>query len=290
MSAKYKKPYQARKKPLRLKAKDHFFMHNIKATFKIALFAILCLLIVPPQLVILSVSKGPVSYILPQLWYKALCIIFGIKIKYIGKPHTDEQTIFVSNHMSYLDILVLGTVLRASFVAKKDVASWPVFGFLSKLQQTVFISRSHVDARKEKNALYAIIEDGKSLIIFPEGTSTDGRTVIPFKSSLFSIAVSKGPNNLKIQPITLALHSVNKHDVVRQDDYDLYSWHINMTTPLSEHLWRFARSKGAELHIYFHAPVDANEYTDRKILAKLCHKAVSNGLENYKNQNKTIKE
>jgi len=265
-------------------------MHNVIAALKIVLFALISLIVVPVQSLVLVFDKGPGSYIIPQQWHKALCFIFGIKIKYVGKPHTDGQTIFVSNHMSYLDILVLGTVLRASFVAKKDVASWPVFGFLSKLQQTAFISRSHVDARKEKNALDTMISDKKSLIIFPEGTSTDGREVIPFKSSLFSIALRNEQSNIMIQPITLAMHQVDKHEITKQDDHDLYAWHINMTTPLGEHLWRFARSKGAEIHIHFHTPVDANEYSDRKILAKLCHEAVSNGLENYKNQNKNIKE
>jgi len=251
------------------------------------LFTLISLVIVPSQLLILVFSKSSGAYILPQLWHKALCFVFGIKIKYIGKPHTDQQTIFVSNHLSYLDILVLGTTLRASYVAKKDVASWPVFGFLSKLQQTAFISRSHVDARKEKYALDTMIENKKSLIIFPEGTSTDGRIVIPFKSSLFSIALRKEQSNIMIQPVTLAMNRVNKHAVKTQDDHDLYAWHINMTTPLGEHLWRFARSKGAEIYIYFHAPVDSNEYSDRKILAKVCHEAVSNGLTNH---NKTTKE
>ncbi len=258
-------------------------MRSIKAALRIMILVLVSLPIIPLQLLIMAIGKGPSAYILPQLWHKTLCFIFGIKIKYIGKPYTEEQTIFVSNHMSYLDIMVLGTALRASFVAKKDVASWPVFGFLSRLQQTAFISRSHVDARKEKYALDTMITDGKSLIIFPEGTSTDGREVIPFKSSLFSIALRKKQNNIKIQPITLVIHKVDKHEVITQDDYDLYAWHINMTTPLSEHLWHFARSKGAEIHIHFHTPVDSNGYSDRKILAKVCHEAVSNGLTNYKN-------
>ena len=88
-----------------------------------------------------------------------------------------------------------------------------------------------------------------------------------------------------IQPITLALHSVEGHDIKMQEDYDLYAWHINMITPLGEHLWRFLCSKGAEIHVYFHTPVDAKEYSDRKILAKVCYETVSNGLANHKMNN-----
>ena len=221
-------------------------MRDILAVFKIVLFVLLSIILIPFQLLILAFDKGPPSYILPQQWHRMLCAIFRIKIKCIGKPHSEGQTIFVSNHMSYLDILVLGTVLRASFVSKNDVASWPVLGFLSKLQQTAFISRSHVDAGKEKRALDNMLDAGKSLIIFPEGTSTDGRTVIPFKSSLFAIALKEGlKDNIKVQPITMALHNVEGHDVKIQEDYDLYAWHINMITPLGEHLWRFFTFQGS---------------------------------------------
>ncbi|MCK5384093.1 MAG: 1-acyl-sn-glycerol-3-phosphate acyltransferase [Alphaproteobacteria bacterium] len=260
-------------------------MRNVIAALKIMLFILISILLIPVQLLVMAFDKGSNAYFLPQQWHKMLCAIFRIKIKCTGRPYTDEQTIYVSNHMSYLDILVLGTALRASFVSKKDVASWPILGFLSRLQQTAFISRSHVDARKEKNALDAMLTEEKSLIIFPEGTSTDGKTVIPFKSSLFSIAFRKKENNIKIQPITLALHNVEGRDVKIQDDYDLYSWHIDMITPLGKHLWRFLYSRGAEIHIYFHTPVDANEYSDRKILAKSCYKTVSNGLTNHRMNN-----
>ncbi len=260
-------------------------MSTIKAILKLLLFAIVSIVIVTLQLIVLAFNNGPAAYIIPQQWHRILCFVFGIKIRITGEPYKNGQVIFVSNHISYLDILVLGTALRASFVAKKDIASWPVFGFLSKLQQTAFISRSHIDAKKEKHALDTMLASGKSLIIFPEGTSTDGREVIPFKSSLFAIALRNENNSdIFIQPITLAMQSVDKHDVVTQDDRDLYAWHINMTTPLAEHLWRFAKSRGAEIHLYFHTPVDANEYTDRKILAKTCHEAVSNGLVNHKNK------
>jgi 1-acyl-sn-glycerol-3-phosphate acyltransferase len=254
-------------------------MSAILAAFKFFLFFLICLMVVPPQLLILMVSKGSTAYVIPHIWHKAVCHIFQIRIKIKGIPNKNVQTLFVSNHLSYLDIPVIGSTLKASFVAKKDVASWPVFGFLSKLQQTAFIDRSRSAAIKEAGALGTMLQAGKSLILFPEGTSTDGRMILPFKSSLFSLALRDSDENLKIQPFTVSICLADGHPPKTQDERDLYAWHRDMTTELPAHLWRFAKTKGAEISLEFHAPLRAIEFSDRKILAKHCEDTVSKGLD-----------
>lgn len=255
-------------------------MSTIKAIIKFTLFFLLCCLVVPIQSVLLLFHTGKGAYVLPFLWQKLVSSIFRIKVVVHGTPLKSKQTIFISNHISYLDIPAIGSILPASFVAKKDVESWPVFGFLSKLQQTAFISRDRADVKNVKYALDTMLEDGKSLIIFPEGTSTDGREVVPFKSSLFSLALKDNLPDLMIQPITLNMDTVDKKEVKTQEDRDLYSWHINMDTPLAEHLWLFAKSKGAQISLTYHEPMRAQDFSDRKTLAKACHNAVSNALKN----------
>jgi len=255
-------------------------MSSVKAAFKFFLFVILCLIVVPAQSIVLLLHKGRGAYILTHFWQKCVCTIFNIKVEVSGTPYTSTQTIYFANHISYLDIPVIGSIIRASFVAKKDVASWPVFGFLSTLQQTAFISRDREDAEKEKNALDNMLDIGKSLIIFPEGTSTDGREVIPFKSSLFSIAMKKNLKDIYVQPVTLKMMLVDGQNVTNQNVRDIYSWHINMDTPLGTHLWRFAQSKGAVISVIFHPEIKAHSHESRKTLAKACYNAVSNGLEN----------
>ncbi len=250
-------------------------MRTIVATLKFLAFSLLTIILVPFQAIVMLFSKGKAAYILPCLWQKLVCKIFCIKIVKNGTPNTEKQTIFVSNHISYLDIPAIGSIIKASFVAKRDVASWPVFGFLSKLQQTAFISREKSDARLGKNALDAMLRDGKSLIIFPEGTSTDGRSVYPFKSSLFSVAMNANNTDINVQPFTLEMLSVDNHAIETQNDRDLYSWHLNMDTPLDKHLWRFAKSKGANIRLTFHQSFLASNFSDRKTLAKACHDAVS---------------
>jgi len=257
-------------------------MRSLIAAVKMILFAGICLLVVPLQLILMLFHKGRYAYILPHLWHKGVCAIFRIRVQKTGSIYCDSQALYMSNHLSYLDIPAIASVLCfGSFVAKKDVANWPVFGFLSTLQQTAFISRSRGDAKKESNALDTMLEDGKNLIIFPEGTSTDGQSVLDFKSSLFSIALREGLEDIIIQPVTVEVLSVNGQPPKTQDDRDIYSWHRDMddSIELHHHLWSFAKSSGVVLSITFHDIIHAKDFSDRKVLAKTCHDAVSNGLQ-----------
>lgn len=254
-------------------------MRSVIALIKILTFFALSLLIVPAQLIVLCFTKGSAAYILPQLWHKAVCFIFRINVQVQGTPTKNGQTLYVSNHLSYLDIPAIATVLKASFVAKKDVASWPVFGFLSKLQQTAFIERSRGAAAKEASALDTMLAAGKSLIVFPEGTSTDGQSVLPFKSSLFSLALKDASKPLQIQPFSIQVLSVNNTPPTTQELRDIYAWHRDMDTELPSHLWLFAKSKGANIRLNFQPVIVSSAFGDRKTLAKHCHEAVSNGVD-----------
>lgn len=253
-------------------------MRNVIASSKFFAMAIWSISLIPFQIIILSVHRGKWAYELPYIWERGMCRIFGIKVVIEGVPNKDKQTIYMANHLSYLDIPAIASILKASFVAKADVAKWPVFGFLSKMQQTAFIERSRKEVALQKNALQNMLAEGKSLIIFPEGTSSDGRDVLPFKSSLFSIALGENATqqDLYIQPVTVSLINANGAEPTTQDIRDLYAWHGDMTLP--PHLWQFAKSCGATIKLTFHEPYIAATFDDRKILAGKCHTDVLNGL------------
>lgn len=255
-------------------------MRFLIAVTKLFAFACICLLVVPVQLLILLFHKGPYSYIAPHWWHKAVCFIFRIKVNVRGTPSTNTQTLFLSNHISYLDIPAIATSIKvASFIAKKDVERWPVFGFLSKLQQTAFISRSKTDVERVTNDLSGMLNDNKNLILFPEGTSTDGIDVLPFKSSIFHIFLNENFKELVLQPMTVKVHEVNGHPPLNQEERDIYSWHVKMDMELPNHLWRFALNKGAVIDIIFHPVLLAQNYNNRKTLSQDCHRAVQNGLK-----------
>ena len=255
-------------------------MNNIHAGFKVLAFTGLNLIVVPAQSVVLLFTKGRLSYILPHFYHKSVCAIFRIKAERAGTPYTASQVLYMSNHISYLDIPLMGSLVRdVSFVAKKDVARWPVWGYLSKLQQTAFISRKSGDAKKESGTLDTMLENGKNLTIFPEGTSTDGSNVLDFKSSLFSLALKDAAKSIIIQPVTLQIITADGQSVQTHDERNIYAWPRELDMELHHHLWRFAKTSGAVIRVTFHDIMHAQDFEDRKTLAKACHETVCKGLE-----------
>lgn len=255
-------------------------MRVLIATLKLFAFLVVNITLVPVHALIFALHKGAGRHIVPKLYHTLACAVFQIRISHAGEPVKDAQTLFMANHLSYFDIPLLSTLLpRPHFVAKKDVKDWPVWGFLAKLQQTAFISRNPAHAQKETQSLETMVKDGKNLVIFAEGTSTDGTSVLPFKSSLFTIAYGEHDDSLRIQPVTLRVKSINGVRSSGGDIENLYAWPRELDMELIPHLWRFAQSKGAEIEVIFHDSIDPRAFSDRKTLAKACFEAVCNGLE-----------
>ena len=254
-------------------------MRSFKASVKIAAFLLWSLALVPPQMLVLLFHKGKGAYVIPFLWENGTRKIFQIRYTVEGTPLRNHQTFYMSNHLSYLDIPLLGSILPASFVAKSEVEKWPVFGFLSKLQQTEFIERRRTAIADEAKKISEKIASGRSLIIFPEGTSTSGYDVKPFKSSLFTLALGPGNDDIYIQPVTISLLKVDGREPASKDERDHYAWPLDLDMELPGHLFRFAKTSGADLRVTFHPPVRARDFSDRKTLAKTCHDSVSKGLE-----------
>lgn len=255
-------------------------MTTLKAILRLCLFLSWILIILPFQIIVVLFSKGPAITFFPALWHRGVCWMFGIKVDIIGAPESSHPVMFVSNHISYLDIPVIGSVVKASFVAKSEVADWPLFGPLSKIAQTVFVKRASKDAFKDNNALKDTLMTGRNVILFPEGTSSNGQQVLPFKSTLFALATHDEAlaKDLVIQPFTVKLISADRMDAVgNKDIYDLYAWYDDMT--LAPHLWTLAHKKGAHIELHFHPSLKAADYEDRKRLAKDCEKMVASPLQ-----------
>lgn len=251
-------------------------MPSLKAGLKLFVFLTLTLAMIPLQVGNMLVTKGKKARTLPVLWARLMCRIFGINITINGRPVTDGQCIFIANHLSYLDIPAIGSQIDAAFVAKQEVASWPLFGLLAKLRQSVFIDRSPSAVRTETgNFAHRLQEDG-NMILFPEGTSSNGQDVLPFKSSIFAPVIAQAlsaPQELILQPVAIRLTSVKKSGVRQENlpDHDLYAWYGD--DDLAPHLWRFAKTGGVHLNIDFLEPVRPEGF-DRKSLAHHCRNAI----------------
>ena len=254
-------------------------MRKLIAGLKILGLALNCIFAIPFQKIVLLFAKGKAAYFMPQLWHKITCRVLGLKFEVIGKPETKKQVFFVGNHLSHFDIFILGSLIRASFVAKEELAHWPLIGTLSRLQQTAFISRSAGQAAKVRNNVQGMIDNGRNIILFPEGTSTRGDTVLDFKSTLFSLPLQYADKGLYIQPFTLRLISVDGKPASSPALKDLYAWDRDNTIEIGPHIWNFAQTRGATLQVIFHPLVAITPGEDRKALAKRIYEIVAAPLE-----------
>lgn len=209
----------------------------------------------------------------PRLWHRGVCRIAGIDRVVHGRPVQDRPVVFVSNHVSYLDIVVLGGLLPGSFVAKADVSAWPVIGWLAGLQDTLFIERRPARAALQQIAMRQRLTDGKSLILFPEGTSSDGSGVLPFRSALFQAAAPG--EGILVQPVSLGYTRLNgrKLDTTHRP---FVGWYGDMG--LWPHLLRFLGLGRLQAEIEVHAPLRPEDFASRKALAERCRDIVAAGL------------
>ena len=138
----------------------------------------------------------------PMHYHRAVCRILGIKLDIRGTPPAQGPVLIASNHVSWLDIVILSAVAPLSFVAKREVNGWPFFGSLARLQRTVFVDRDRRHATgNSRTEMRERLKSGDILVLFPEGTSSDGHMVLPFKSAFFGAAEYE---SVLVQPISLA--------------------------------------------------------------------------------------
>jgi 1-acyl-sn-glycerol-3-phosphate acyltransferase len=199
-----------------------------------------------------------------QLWSKGLCRIFGVRVRVAGSPPA-PPFLLVSNHLSYLDILVLGTKLPCVFVAKAEIDGWPIFGAICRSVNTIFIDRRMKRKLPEILARIDRALDAKTgVVIFPEGTSGAGDGVMPFRSSLLELAAGH----------ELPVHHVTLHYAVPEGEMPVHlsvAWWGEM--PLGAHLKNFLALPRVEASLDFgDAPIAAE---DRKALAADLHREVS---------------
>jgi 1-acyl-sn-glycerol-3-phosphate acyltransferase len=240
---------------------------------RITVYLAVTLLLVPVQAVLVA-AKSPLAAAFPRLYHRLCCRILGFRIEAKGALSERHPTLFVVNHVSYVDITILGALIKGSFVAKSEVAGWPLFGVLAKLQRTVFIERQVRRAAAQRGELTRRLAAGDDLILFPEGTSSDGTRVLPFKSALFS-ATETGGNPVVVQPVSVAYVRLNGMPMGRLYR-PFFAWYGDME--MAPHLWELLGLGVAGVSVEFHAPVMAGAFPSRKALAAYCQGVIADGL------------
>ena len=237
-------------------------------------------------------GRGKIMF--ARLYWASLCRLLGMQVRVIGTPARrldGRPVVFASNHSSWLDILTLGGVLEGCFVAKEEVGTWPVIRTIAHLGRTVFVSRRAANTPRERNAMRDRLDAGDNLILFPEGTSSDGSRVLPFRSVFFSVveareglAQAERPRPL-IQPVSVVYDQLGGLPMGRASR-PVFAWYGDMD--LASHFWRLAQHRGLRATVLLHAPVDPAAYASRKDLAQAVWQTVAEGAATLR-QNRPVR-
>lgn len=213
----------------------------------------------------------PVTPYIVQAVCRAALSILGIHLRTRGQPMRGKGAV-VANHSSWLDILALNARKRVYFVSKSEVAGWPGIGWLARATGTVFISRSANQAKTQKQIFEDRLGAGHKLLFFPEGTSTDGRRVLGFKSTLFAAFFNDGlRDGLQVQPVTVIWRAPPGADP------RFYGWWGDMD--LGPHLLQvLAAPRQGSVELVYHSPIRVADFADRKALAAACEAVVRGAL------------
>lgn len=215
---------------------------------------------------------GPASV----AYYRLLARLLRIRMVINGKPVTGRPVLIVSNHVSWVDIVVLAAVAPMVFVAKREVASWPLIGWAARVQKVVFVDRGRRQQTADSvRAISQRLADGHAVVLFAEGTSGDGNRVLPFRSALVG-AVEAACNEAKLgevllQPMSICYTAQTGLPMTRNDQ-PLVAWYGNLD--FFPHFAHFIKRGAVDVTVSFGKPMTAAAGVDRKAITQELETAV----------------
>ncbi|MGH7006123.1 MAG: lysophospholipid acyltransferase family protein, partial [Alphaproteobacteria bacterium] len=247
----------------------------VRSFVRLTLYVGWILIMIPVQAVALLLSTRMAERV-PLLVHKVVMWLVDVKVVIKGDQCKDGAVLFVSNHASYADISIIGAHIRGCFVAKAEVAKWPLFGICAKLSRTVFVDRRAKYARAQAEEMKRRFQHGDRLIFFAEGTTSDGNRVLPFRSSLFATAeieVNGAP--VTVQPVSIAYTHLDGIPMGRHFR-PFFAWYGDMD--MFSHLWGIVGLGRSTVVVEFHKPVTIRDFANRKALAAHCQAVVAAGV------------
>ena len=248
----------------------------------ILIFLTLLFLALLPFQIIGIVFNTNLQRTVPHLFHRVLCKVIGVRIHEIGTRTRESPALILANHASWLDIPVIGAMTPVVFVAKSEVATWPVFGLLAKLQRTIFIERERRHKTGEAaREMAERLRGGDAVLLFPEGTSSDGVRILPFRSALIgavhhAIGDSTHHQQVTVQPVSIAytarqglpLGPAGRMALCWIGDQDLLP-----------HISGLLRAGAVDAEVRFGEPVIFDARSNRKETARLVEARVRDLLE-----------
>lgn len=197
--------------------------------------------------------------------FRWACRCLGLTIHQHGSP-SDDTVMFVSNHISWSDIPILGSLAPIRFLSKAEVGQWPVIGWLARQAGTLFIRRGGGQARRVRDQIIENLQAGENILVYPEGTTSAGLTVLPFHGLLLRAAPE---SQTPVQPVTIAYRRNGRPDhlapFIGDDDFH-------------HHLLRMLRQPSARVDVIFHAPMHSSDQTTTGEFATKLRDIVLDGL------------
>lgn len=236
-------------------------------TLKVAAMAPAFILGLPAQWVALRLAPGLARW-MPVVFHRYLLFVLGVKVERVGRPDARKPLLIAANHLSWLDIVVLSSVAPVSFIAKSEVGTWPFFGTLARLQRSVFVERQRRGKTGEVNRQIAErLNRGDALILFAEGTTSDGTRILPFRTALIGAAqAALGAEGASlVQPLNIAYPRIGGLPAGRANQ-PLIAWYGDMD--LVPHLVDLLTLPGIDVRVTFGPARVVEPRTDRKALAR----------------------
>lgn len=254
-------------------------MRGLRAWLVLTAFFAFTFPLMPLQLLFLWTGSR-YARTFPHWYHRQVCRIVGIRLHVDGVVARKRGVLLISNHVSWLDITVLSALAPVCFVAKQEVASWPFVNWLAKLQRSVFVDRTRRSEVTDKaNEILARLEAGDHVVLFAEGTSSDGNSVVPFKTPLFAAVKPTRSELLGVDLCaqTLALTYTKLHGLpLCRRGRPVVAWYGDMD--LASHAWRLLGLGPLDAQIRIGAPVPLDDFTDRKELARYAEGKVRNDV------------
>lgn len=240
----------------------------LRILFLVFVFVPIMLVFVPIQFI---VTRLGLYWTFPvRLFHELGRIFLGMKVNVIGAPSHDRATLIVSNHISWTDIIAIGSRADVTFVAKSEIRNWFFVGFMASLQRTLYVDRKkRSDARRVSEEMGKRIASGSAVLLFAEGQSDLGTHVLPFRSALIGAAQhamqDAGAGEVMVQPLTIAYTKLQGLPVGRTDR-SFIAWIKSKS--IKQNIREILTGGTREVTLAFGAPRLLAAGTDRKALAK----------------------
>lgn len=228
------------------------------------------LIVVIPVQALINALQLPFWNVLPRFFHRVGCVFLGLRVTLIGQPATGRATLLVSNHISWTDIVAIGSVADVTFVAKREVGDWFFVGMMARLQRTIFVDRTRrSDAGRTTREMAAHLAGGNAVLLFAEGQSDIGTHVLPFRSALVGAAqhamIEAGAKDVLIQPLTIAYTRLGGLPVGR-NERSLIAWIKSKS--IRQNISEILGGPVKEVTVAFGVPRPLSETDDRKLVTK----------------------